>query len=156
MGCTISNRNQSAATTTETLFLPDVEMSPGINEEIDEFVARIAGELGTTKDVLANQRRRFHCEELPLDSAPTPNRADLGVTQLIHTIGNNALHAAPESTNHTTEYQSGTNVLCSVAASGMGKTHLAYTSANVYYSIIIRVGLPHGQPTKPRSTLAKN
>lgn len=182
MGCTTSNQKQPAALTetsfptefeisddnktsnqkqstpsTETSFSTEFEISNDTKKNIYEFVTRIAQDLGTN-EVLAKQRSQFNCGEflvnpLPLDSASTSNRAEV-VTQLIHTVGTNPLKAAYESMN-TTECQS-VNVLCSVAASGMGKTHMVYTlGLSGVYSILIRVGLQTGGLTLPWSTLVR-
>ncbi len=140
MGCTASATNLSA-----------------LSVEINDFVQKITADVGST--VLDEQRRKFKCgnllkNPLPLDTASHPNREDL-MLQLIHTVGLNPLKLAHESMSNA-DCQS-RNVLCSVAASGMGKTHMVYSLglSKRAYCIMIRVGTPTGQLSKPWQSLVE-
>jgi hypothetical protein len=150
MGCTSSKKQLGTSLSKTTT--GDINF----NDEIKHFVFLIADDVG--QNVLAKQRDLYKCGDflnnpLPIDTASTPNRAEV-LLQLLHTVGDNPLKQA--YLLQSVECQSA-NVLCSVAASGIGKTHMVYAlGLSDVYAIVIRVGLQTGGLSQPWSTLKTN
>lgn len=150
MGCSSSKQNEASlvASAPSTCVV--------VPRPIEDFVDRIFVDLCTNK-LLEKQRELFKCGDflvrpLPVDTASTPKRTEV-LTQFIHTIDKNPLQGAHESMT-TTECQSA-SVLCSVAASGTGKTHMVYTlGQSSVYAVLIRVGLQSGDLSAPWSSLS--
>lgn len=107
-------------------------------ELIKNIAVRIV-EHDMTGDLLHCQRRQwgnYIQNPLPIDSVTASS--PIFFTQLMKTVGN-ASHRFEEQLNAISSSAQDRGMLCAAAASGMGKTHIAYDVGKKHFLILIRV-----------------
>lgn len=116
------------------------------SDKVTEFVRRIALDMKPSASLLEGQRELLRCggillRPLPLDSASHPGRLLL-TPQLIHEEDDDADAMLEQMSACTGSDPQSVKILCASAASGTGKTHLAYAVGKRHaYVVMIRVAL---------------
>jgi hypothetical protein len=108
-----------------------------------DFVARIALDLLPDDELLARQRGMWKCGDLLRRPLPVDTASNLQwqlLPQLIRTVGSDATKMFEHMVANTWLDAQSVKILCASAASGLGKTHLAYAVGLEHvYTVFIRV-----------------